>query len=322
MSKKYITVFVPTWNGADYVKELIEAVLSQELPAGYKLEFLITDSGSKDNTVELIKKYGSKVTLDQIPNSEYGHGKTRQKAAERAKGDYILFLSQDATPASNRWIKDMIEPFFISEKVGAVYGRQIPRPTSVPTIKREVATVFGAFGAPDSLILHREHSLVDGEKVNELNTFFSDVNSAVRKDLISLIPFRDLAYAEDQALAKDLQQKGYLKAYSVRGAVWHSNEYTVGEFRRRKYDEYVGLIQSVGYKIDRPLRTALLGWIRPTLRDVAFTLKDGEYSTKRKLYYIPLSLLYNLSVVWGRYDASKYSADTHKEKSLEGTRKD
>lgn len=317
---KYITVFVPVINGQDYLEELINAVLKQEMPQGYSLEFMITDSGSKDSSVEIIKKYGDKIVFDEIPNSEFGHGKTRQRAVNRSKGEYILFLSQDATPVNSRWIKDMLEPFFISDKVGGVFGRQIPRPTSVPTIKREVATVFGSLGAPDSLILHRQNSLVDGVETNAINTFFSDVNSALRRDLLEKIPFQDVAYAEDQAMAKDLQEAGYLKAYSVNGAVWHSNEYTVKEFRQRKYDEYVGLINSVGYVISHPLRTALVGWIKPTIADWKFTLRDGEYSKKRKLYYLWLAVQYNLSVVWGRYDASRYTPETHKDKSLEGIR--
>ena len=322
MSKQsYISIFVPTYNGEKYIRDLIEAVLSQELPKGYALDFIITDSGSKDNTVKIVRGYGKRIRFDEILNSEFGHGKTRQRAAMMAKGDYILFLSQDATPTSIRWVIDMIEPFFISDKVGAVFGRQIPRPTSVPTIKREVASVFGALGSPDSLILHREKSLVDGTPVNTLNTFFSDVNSAVRKDLIDKIPFRDLPYAEDQALAQDIQNAGYLKAYSVRGVVWHSNEYSVREFRKRKYDEYVGLIKSVDYTIERPLFTALLGWVKPSIRDMVFTLRDNEYSIKRKLYYLPLAIGYNLSLVWGRYDASKYTEKNHSKKSLEQSRK-
>lgn len=314
---KYVSVFVPVYNGEKYLSELIEAVLSQEMPLGYRLEFLITDSGSTDRSLEILESYKDKVHLNQIPNEEFGHGKTRQIAAEKAKGEFILFLSQDATPTSTRWIIDMIEPFFISDKVGAVFGRQIPRPTSVPTIKREVATVFGSLGSPDSLVIHREKSLVDGVTVNQLNTFFSDVNSAVRKDLIAKIPFRDLRYAEDQALAKDIQNSGYLKAYSVRGSVWHSNEYSVSEFRKRKYDEYVGLMNSVDYVIDKPVKGVIIGWIRPTIKDILYTIKDGDYGIKRKIYFLFLSFGYNIASALGKYDASKYSESRHNYKSLE-----
>jgi rhamnosyltransferase len=322
-SHKFISVFIPTYNGEKYMAESIEAVLAQELPHGYELEFLIIDSGSKDNSVEVIKRYLDKVTFSEIPNSEYGHGRTRQKAAEMAQGEYILFLSQDATPASSRWLINMIEPFMISDKVGCVFGRQIPRPYSVPTIKREVATVFGGIGAPDALIIHRNKSLVDHEETNALNTFFSDVNSAVRKDLIVKIPFRDVLYAEDQALAKDMQEHGYLKAYSPLGAVWHSNEYTAKEYYHRKFDEYIGLQESVSLKLKPSLKSLFLGWIRPTLLDWKFTRHDGEYNRRAKIKFFFLTPVYNFYMQLGKYNALKYidHHDKRKKMSLEAKNK-
>lgn len=323
-SSKYITVFVPTYNGEKYIGELIEAVLHQELPKGYKLELMIIDSGSTDQTVGIIKKhYLDQVTFSEIPNREYGHGKTRQKAAELAKGEFILFLSQDATPSHYRWLINMLEPFYVSDRVGCVFGRQIPRPDAVATIKREVATVFGNFGAADSITLHREKSLVDGYSMNTLNTFFSDVNSVIRKDLVSAIPFRDVRYAEDQALAEDMQNAGYLKAYSVQGSVWHSNEYTVKEFHKRKFDEYIGLQESVNYKLNPSLKSLLFGWIRPTLQDLKFIRHDGEYGKKRKLKYAALAIGYNFASGLGKYHAAKYINDPGRrdQLSLENSRK-
>jgi rhamnosyltransferase len=305
--KKYITVFIPTYNGERYLDETIRSVLEQELPKGYTLEFLITDSGSSDRTLDIITRYQKKIVLTQIPNNDFGHGKTRQDAAMRARGEFILFLSQDATPTDRRWIINMIEPFFLSEKVAISFGRQIPRTTAVPTIKREVSSVFNALGAPDSLIIHRFKSLVDNTQTNDLNAFFSDVNSAVRKAIVTKIPFRDVSYAEDQALAHDVQSTGgYLKAYAVKGAVWHSNEYSISEFRKRKYDEYVGLIDTVGYHISNPVKKLLFGWVRPTLADWRFTFKDREYSFKRKLYSLAVAPLYNLAANWGAFNAAAY----------------
>lgn len=315
-SKKYITVFVPSYNGADYIEDLIKAVLSQKLPNGYELEFLITDSGSKDNSLQIINKYQDKLTLDEIPNNEYGHGKTRQRAAERAKGDYILFLSQDATPQTDRWLINMIEPFFISDRIGCVFGRQVPRPFAVPTIKREVATVFAGLSAPDSISIQRQKSLVDGAKQNELNSFFSDVNSAIRKDLVNKIPFRDVRYAEDQALAIDMQNAGYLKAYSPQGAVWHSNEYTAREYYHRKFDEYLGLTKSADYILKPSYKSLLLSWVKPTFRDWSFTRKDREYNTRAKIKFYIIAPLYNYYAQLGKFHAAKYQDNPSKIKLL------
>jgi rhamnosyltransferase len=323
-SASYISVFIPTYNGEKYIAECIEAILHQELPTGYKLEVLVTDSGSTDRTLEILRQYQDKITLNEIPNAAFGHGRTRQHAAQNAKGEFILYLSQDATPAHYRWLINMIEPFFLSERVGCVFGRQQARIDAAATIKREVNGVFGGMGATDAIIIHRQKSLVDNVDMNALNVFFSDVNSAARRSLlIGDVPYRDVPYAEDQALAEDMQQAGYLKAYAPQGEVWHSNEYTAKEYFKRKVDEYLGLYDSLGLVFPPSKRSLYLGWIRPTLHDYRFILKDRSYGPRRKLLWLARSPFYNRSAVAGKYHASKNltNATARKKHSLEASRK-
>lgn len=316
-STKFISVFVPTFNGEKYLGECIEAVLNQELPTGYGLELIIIDSGSNDQTLDVLALYKDRLQLIQIPNSEFSHGGTRQRAAEIAKGEFILFLTQDATPTHYRWIINMIEPFFLSDKIGCVFGRQVPRPNAAATIKREVSSVFGGLGAADAIIIHRNRSLVDGVETNALNSFFSDVNSAVRRDLLTgSVPFRDIRYSEDQALAEDMQNKGYYKAYSPGGEVWHSNEYTAKEYFHRKFDEFIGLQESTGYNIPSSKRSLLLGWVRPTLHDWKFIRKDMDYGLWSKIVWFAESPFYNIANKAGMYYAVKSFHDDKARKKL------
>ncbi|HSX07918.1 MAG TPA: glycosyltransferase family 2 protein [Candidatus Saccharimonadales bacterium] len=314
---KYISVFIPTFNGEKYLGECLEAILHQELPAGYGLEVIVIDSGSTDGTLQILEAYKSKITFKQIPNSEFGHGKTRQQAAEMAKGEYFLCLSQDATPAHYRWIINMIEPFFLSDRVGCVFGRQQARRDAAATIKREVNTVFGGICGPDGILIHRHKSLVDGKETNPLSTFYSDVNSAARRDLlVGGIPFRDVKYAEDQALAEDMQTHGYLKAYAPLGEVWHSNEYTVHEYFKRKFDEYIGLQESLGHALVPSRRSLLLGWIRPTIADYKFIRRDGDYGAKSKLLWFAKAPLYNMAMQRGKYKAGQHLHNNAARKKL------
>lgn len=316
-NNKYISVLIPTYNGEKYLAECIEAVINQEIPDGYNLELIVIDSGSKDGTLDILRTYEKKLILIEIPNSEFSHGGTRSKGAKMARGEFILFLTQDATPASYRWLKNMIEPFFVSDKVGCVFGRQIPRHNAAVTIKREVATAFGALGAPDSIILHRSRSLVDNKEMNAFNTFFSDANSAVRRNLlIGEVPFRNVHYAEDQALAQDMQQKGYLKAYVPQGAVWHSNDYNAHEYFMRKFDEFIGLQESLGTVFSPSKKDLLFGWIRPTFRDYKYIFKDKDYNARSKIKGIIKAPFFNLSLVSGKYYASKYYNNPEERKKL------
>ncbi len=321
-STKYISVFIPVFNGEKYLAECIEAVLHQRLPKGYELELIVIDSGSTDNSVEILERYKKRIVFEEIPNSEFGHGKTRQKAAVMAKGEFILFLSQDATPADNYWIVNMVEPFLLNEKVGCVFGRQIPRRDGAPTIKREVATAFAGLGAPDSIVIHRAKSLVDNHETNGLNTFFSDVNSAARRALlVGQVPFRDVRYAEDQALAEDMQKHGYLKAYTPIGAVWHSNEYSAHAYYKRKFDEFIGLQESVGMKLAPSEKALLLGWIKPTLADWRWLRRDPDFGPRSKLKWFFKIPFYNIAAGAGRYYGIKYlhNHSARQKHSLEAT---
>src|SRR5438105_349485 len=121
--KNHVTVAVLTYNAEEFLRDLLKAIETQKTQR--KVEILVIDSGSSDQTLEILKDF-SDVRLHQIPNSEFGHGKTRNQAVELASGEFVLFLTQDAVPAHEYWLESMVEPFEISDKVGCVVGKQIP----------------------------------------------------------------------------------------------------------------------------------------------------------------------------------------------------
>lgn len=279
-SKPTATVFIPTYNGSEYLAQLLDAVLSQK---NVSFEVLIIDSGSKDDTVSIIKKYPA-VKLHQIPNSEFGHGKTRNLAAKMSQGEFMVYLSQDAVPAHDRWLEYMIEPFYVSDTVFCVVGRQIPRPHADAPTKREVSGVFDALGPDHSIMLHRKASLATGLDTGAALTFMSDVNSAVRREyLLSKIAYRDVRYSEDQLLGKDVLDAGYLKAYSAKGSVYHSNEYGIRDYFRRKYDEYMGMYEVLEVLPSASKKYHIKWLVKTTIEDYLFILKDKDYSLKSKL---------------------------------------
>ncbi|EQD60130.1 glycosyl transferase family 2, partial [mine drainage metagenome] len=221
------------------------------------------------------------------------------------------------TPYSNRWLINMLEPFYLNDQVGCVFGRQIPRPNAAPTIKREVSSVFGGLGADDIISIHRTKSLVDNQSVSSINGFFSDVNSAARRELlIGPVPFRSVNYAEDQALAEDMLKHGYFKAYAPQGSVWHSNGYTAKQYFHRKFDEYIGLQESVGLSLLPSRRSLLLGWIKPTIADWKFINRDSEYTTKSKVVWFIEAPFYNIAEKAGRYLALKNISNSKARKRM------
>jgi rhamnosyltransferase len=77
--------------------------------------------------------------------------------------------------------------------------------------------------------------------------FFTDANACILRSAWERVPFRDVPYAEDRALALDMLRAGYAKAYMPAAAVLHSHDYTALEHFRRCFDEWRGLREIYGW---------------------------------------------------------------------------
>lgn len=284
------SVAILTFNGEKYLRRILDSVLAQDLEGEF--EVLVIDSGSTDGTISIVSEYPT-VRLHQIPNSEFGHGKTRNLAASLSAGEFIAYLTHDAIPVSTSWLHEITAPFGIDQRIVAVMGKQIPRSTCFPLMKYEINGVFAQFG-PDfgTSVFYRDMFVKDAGTLAAI-TFYSDVNSAARRAfLVDTIPYRDVRYAEDQMFGQDVIEAGYWKAYAPRAAVEHSNDLTYSEFGARIFDETVGLRQ-IGVEVPHMSR---LGLIRRVLRssagDTERILRDRAYSWKRRLFWLVINPFY------------------------------
>lgn len=321
-TRPLLTVAVLTYNGETYLERILSQLRAQILDGG--IEILVVDSGSTDDTLAIVKKF-PEVRLHQIPNAEFGHGKTRNLAAQLARGEFVAFLTHDAIPLTHTWAREMLAPFAISPKIVAVMGKQVPRTGCFPLMKYEISGMFSGFG-PDfgtSVFYHDE--FIQDEGVLGAVSFYSDVNSVARRDfLVETIPYRDVPYAEDQLFGRDLVTAGYIKAYAPRGAVEHSNDLTLAEFRKRIFDETVGL-RGIGTPIpEMTVRTQWRLTMRGVLGDTARILRDGQFSWKRKLYWLAVNPAFQVAK-WHSYRKSTtvdlLDQDSLRAGSLEHSRK-
>lgn len=92
-----ITVITPSYNQGDYIEATILSVLNQNYPS---LEYIIIDGGSKDNTVDIIKKYEKQITY-WISEPDSGQANAINKAFKIATGDIINWINSDDELAPN-----------------------------------------------------------------------------------------------------------------------------------------------------------------------------------------------------------------------------
>ncbi|GAA4165558.1 hypothetical protein GCM10022286_28940 [Gryllotalpicola daejeonensis] len=285
------TVAILTYNGETYLRRILEMLRAQEFDGSF--EVLVIDSGSTDATLDIIAEF-PEVRLLQIPNEEFGHGRTRNLAAREARGEFIAYLTHDAVPAHSRWLHAIIEPMRRFPQVVAVLGKQVARPRAFPLQRYEVNGMFQNLGPDHGVTLfYRDGDAPLPQAVLDAMSYYSDVNSATRRSfLLNEIPYRDVRYAEDQMFGRDIIDAGLVKAYAPQAAVEHSNDLSYAEYGHRIFDETVGLRQ-IGAELPPLSATqAFKLTVRGTLGDSARIVRDGSYSVKRRLYWLAVNPFY------------------------------
>ena len=288
-----VTVTVLTYNGDRYLDDILTAIEAQQYHGA--VDVLVIDSGSTDGTLGIVAAHPT-VRLHEIPNSEFGHGKTRDLAANLATGDIVAYLTHDAIPASPHWLSALVAPMADDERIVAVLGSQLPRPGCHPMLKYEIRSVFASLGPTTGTTVFRDDGRFASRGELEAAAFYSDVNAAARRDVLTgPVPYRHVSYAEDQMFGRDLLDAGFRKAYAPTAAVIHSNDLSVAEAYDRAIDEVVG-VRKIGTVVPvlRRRDVARLA-VRGSLLDGARILTDREFGIRSKAKWFFVNPAYQWS---------------------------
>lgn len=110
-----ITIVTVTFNAEDFLEKTIKSIINQD----YKnIEFIIIDGGSKDNTVNIIKKYSHHINywISELDNGIYD---AMNKGIDVATGEWINFMNAGDSFYNNKILSN-ISKYFINHDV--IYG--------------------------------------------------------------------------------------------------------------------------------------------------------------------------------------------------------
>lgn len=218
------SVSILTKNEEANIGACLEAVYSQQEVGAFEVN--LVDSGSTDATLQIARGYP--IRIEQISPHEFHHARTRNFAASLGKGPILINLSGDAIPASKRWLRNLLANFG-DPGVGAVYGRQLPKPGS--TMER--SDTFDAVYGEQRIVKDPGHRNGLGYRFYH----FSDVNSAIRRCVWEACPYpEDLKMFEDLAIAKAILDAGWKIVYEPDAPVFHSHRYSAGQLFKRYFD--------------------------------------------------------------------------------------
>jgi len=126
-----VTVVVPTYQGANFVRQTLDSVLAQTFK---DFELVVCDDGSTDETLAILGSYGDRLRL--VKQKNRGVAAARNRAAQSARGEFLAFLDHD-----DLWEPEMLATLvpilraddslglvysdaLVIDKTGAVRGRR------------------------------------------------------------------------------------------------------------------------------------------------------------------------------------------------------
>lgn len=136
-----ISVITVCYNSEKTIEDTVFSVVSQTYP---DIEYIIIDGNSSDHTLDIIRKYGDKISK-VISEKDSGIYDAMNKGIKNATGDYLFFLNSDDK--------------FLHDKVVELAVNRIPE--SKPEI------VYG-----DMYMLNRESGNISLKKQNKFNKVY------------------------------------------------------------------------------------------------------------------------------------------------------
>ncbi len=233
-SGRLVSVILPVKNGASKLRDLLPRLLNQESPD--QLEIVAIDSGSVDETVDVLRQYGA--TIVSIHPKAFNHGLTRNLAVSFARGSVFVFLTQSALPVGEDWLATVVRPLDEDAMVAGVCSRTQPREDADFLTRKDVLS------DPDSSAERQIKTVTEmnayrrlGHHELRLLINFHTQGTAIRPEVLKKLPFRHVPMGEDILWAKEVMEAGYKIVHEPAAVVLHSHKYSVLEHFQRNFDD-------------------------------------------------------------------------------------
>ena len=233
-----VSVVIPTYNAGEEFYWLLRKLRAQKNLK--HLEIVVVDSGSTDNTVKFARSAGC--VVEEITQDQFSHSFSRNLGAQKASGEYLLFIVQDAYPMGNLWAYGMLAYLrdHRDENVVAVSCSEYCRSDSDITYDCNVDTHYrflrcrdfdriGEFKGADHMSLRSWGQL-------------SDVSCMLSKALFSQYGYRG-DYAEDLDLGIRLIRDNYRIAMLASVKTIHSHNRPAYYYLKRSFVDVIFLVR-------------------------------------------------------------------------------
>jgi glycosyltransferase involved in cell wall biosynthesis len=229
-----ISVIIPTYNGANKLPNILKALEKQSFK---EFEVLVVVDGSTDNTVAFLRSYKNEfLHFEFFVQKNKGRASVRNKGAEKAKGDLLIFFDDDMMPVSN-CIQEHIQHHQTHE-ASLLSGAQID------DIKK-ATTPFQKYKCHLSNIWAQPLLQLEDRPLPLERLHLTAANFSIPKNIFLQLGGFDetLKDNEDLDLALRAYQKGFSVYYRHSAFAWHDDFPSCKSFIKRQkeyrvYHEY------------------------------------------------------------------------------------
>ncbi|MCK5522187.1 MAG: glycosyltransferase family 2 protein [Thiomargarita sp.] len=114
-----LSIIIVTKNCEKMLKQSLLSIDKQNYPKD-KIEILVVDGGSVDNTKKIAKEFNAKIIDGGYPDNSEAR---RHIGVLHAANDIIVFIDSDNILPYNNWLKDMVQPFVNDEEIVGAFTK-------------------------------------------------------------------------------------------------------------------------------------------------------------------------------------------------------
>lgn len=257
-----VDVLIPVYRPDGKLTELLKRLKTQNYPIH---RVILMNTEEKHFPTELTGIW-DRVEVYHLAKEEFDHGGTRDRGVRMSTADLVVCMTQDAMPADETLIEELVKPFDDPE-VWAAYARQLPNEDC-----REVEKYTRSFNYPEQSMVKTKEDL---DRLGIKTFFCSNVCAAWRREkYLELGGFvKHTIFNEDMILAGTMIKQGGKIAYCAKAKVIHSHNYSAFQQFHRNFD--LAVSQTMYPEVFGGIRSESEG-IKLVKKSLSYCIKIGK----------------------------------------------
>lgn len=257
-----VDVLIPVYRPDGKLTELLKRLKMQNYPIH---RVILMNTEEKHFPAQLTGIW-DRVEVYHLAKEEFDHGGTRDRGVRMSTADLVVCMTQDAMPADETLIEELVKPFDDPE-VWAAYARQLPNEDC-----REVEKYTRSFNYPEQSMVKTKEDL---DRLGIKTFFCSNVCAAwQREKYLELGGFvKHTIFNEDMILAGTMIKQGGKIAYCAKAKVIHSHNYSAFQQFHRNFD--LAVSQTMYPEVFGGIRSESEG-IKLVKKSLSYCIKIGK----------------------------------------------